>query len=101
MCRRDPPLTWDSFGRALMTRQCTPCHSSLLPADQREGAPPTINFDTYQDVLDHADRIAATAVPDDGTMPPGGGPSAEERAMLDEWLRCEVAADRATLGMAP
>lgn len=26
-------------------------------------------------------------------MPPGGGPSEEERARLGEWLDCQVAAD--------
>ena len=92
-CRRDPPLTWDNFGHGFLTKHCLACHSSLVPEGAREGAPVGVDFDTYGSVLTWADRIAARAVADDADMPPGGGPSVEERANLSEWLGCGVAAD--------
>lgn len=96
-CDRSPPLSWHSFGQGFMGKHCTGCHSSLLPDSHREGAPASVNFDTYADVVAQADRIAARALGDEPTMPPGGGPSAEEQALLAEWLRCGVAEDEPRL----
>lgn len=92
-CAHEPALTWANFGEAYMVQYCDACHASTLPAEKREGAPLGIDFDTYQGVLDFADRVAVRAVPDDADMPPGGGPSEGERANLAEWLDCQVAAD--------
>lgn len=97
-CGREPPLTWANFGEGFMTKHCTGCHSSLLPEPMREGAPVGVDFDTYAAVLDWAPRIEATALGEAPAMPPGGGPGADELALLEEWLACEVAADRAALG---
>lgn len=98
-CARTPPLSWDNFGDGFMTKHCTGCHASLLPEASREGAPLTVNLDTYADVLQWADRVQARAggAGDSGgaDMPPGGGPSDDERARLEEWLTCGVAADAA------
>jgi uncharacterized membrane protein len=66
-----------------------------MGAGDRHDAPLGVDFDTYQGVLDHADRIAVRD--GDGTMPPGGGPSEEEHARLAEWIACGVAADRERL----
>lgn len=96
-CPRDPPLTWESWGEATMVRHCTGCHSSLLPESMREGAPVGVDLDTYAGVLQWHDRIRARSTGEAPTMPPGGGPSAEEVAMLTEWLDCAVAADVAAL----
>lgn len=96
-CSREPPLTWGNFGEGLITKHCLGCHSSLMPAEMREGAPVGVDFDTYEAVIQWRDRIDVRSVPDDGGMPPGGGPSEEERAMLGEWLACEVAEDAAML----
>lgn len=96
-CTREPALDWDNFGHPLMNQYCTGCHASTWPEEKREGAPLGIDFDTYAGVLAYADQIATTAVPDDASMPPGGGPTADERALLGEWLSCGVAADRAEL----
>lgn len=89
-CERMPPLTYDNFGAGLLEQHCTGCHSSLVPEDHREGAPTGVDFDTYEGVLTWAERIEARAVPDGSTMPPGGGPSEEQRALLHEWLTCTV-----------
>lgn len=96
-CSREPPLTWANFGAGFTQKHCLACHSSLLPAELREGAPMGVDFDTYEAVIQWRDRIDARSVPADGGMPPGGGPSEEERALLAEWLACEVAEDAAQL----
>lgn len=92
-CDREPPLTWENFGEAIMTRHCTGCHSSLLPEELREEAPLGVDFDTYAGVLAWADRVRARSTGAEPTMPPSGGPSAEELVMLAEWLDCAVAED--------
>src|SRR5689334_19753871 len=71
-CLRDPPLSWDNFGDAIIGRHCRPCHSVLVREGLRAEAPPDVNFDTYADVQHWADRIQARSV-DTTTMPPAGG----------------------------
>lgn len=96
-CPREPALDWDNFGHGFMVQYCNGCHASTWPEDKREGAPLGVDFDSYAGVIAWADRIEARSVPDDADMPPGGGPTAEERALLHEWLSCAVAADAAAL----
>ena len=96
-CDRHPPLDWDNFGKGLMDKHCNGCHSSLVDRGARKGAPLGVDFNTYAGVLEFSDRIAARAIGEAPTMPPGGGPDPEELARLDEWLRCEVAMDRAAI----
>lgn len=88
-CQRDPPLTWENFGQGWMGKHCTGCHSSLVREDQRNGAPVGVDLDTWPDMLTWAARIEVRAL-EDLDMPPGGGPSEEERALLAEWLECAV-----------
>lgn len=73
-----------------MSTHCEGCHSSLVPTDLREGAPAGVDFNSYSDVLAWADRIMIRSVDSNGGMPPGGGPSEAERALLHEWLVCSV-----------
>jgi hypothetical protein len=101
LCDRGVPLTYESFGQGFLDTHCNGCHSSIISPAQRNGAPEGVNFDTYGGLLQFADRlpprvIDAATDEDDGTqpMPPGGGPTATELAMLHEWLSCEVAKDR-------
>ena len=89
-CLRDPPLSYGNFGKGLMGRHCTGCHSSLLPEGQRNLAPVGVDLDTWAGVVQWGPRIEARSVGDAPTMPPGGGPTAQERAMLAEWLQCDV-----------
>ena len=90
---RDPSLNYANFGEGFMAKHCVGCHSSIQPADLREGAPVGIDLNTYADVITWAERIEARAVDPDAGMPPGGGPSEEERALLNEWLYCGVYPD--------
>jgi hypothetical protein len=102
-CDRSPPLDWHNFGKGFVDKHCNGCHSVLYEGGRRQGAPVGVDFNTYEDVLSWRERIRArstTAVLDTPTMPPGGGPSTEELARLEEWLSCEVAKDAAALGGA-
>src|SRR5512143_1177587 len=81
-------LRYDNFGEPFILNWCHGCHSSSLAAAQRQKAPMTVNFDTVDDVRNFADRIDTVATSSTPTMPPAGGPSSEERAMLREWIEC-------------
>jgi uncharacterized membrane protein len=78
-------LTYETFGAAFVTSWCRGCHSR----DQmmRQGAPEGVDLDTRADVARLAGAIRALAGAG-RAMPPAGGPSAEERALLVEWLDC-------------
>jgi len=80
-------LRYDNFGSPFIINWCRACHSIELPADMRQDAPTDINFDTLGEVRAWSRQIQLTAG-NSTTMPPTGGPSDAERAMLVEWLRC-------------
>ena len=80
-------LTYDNFGAPFVTNWCRSCHSASLIPSMRQDAPTDVNFDTLDEVRTWSRRISLTA----GTtsdMPPAGGPTADERKLLVEWLRC-------------
>jgi uncharacterized membrane protein len=81
-------VDYGNFGEPFALDWCRGCHSSALPADMRQNAPAEVNFDTHEDVLAWKDRILIRAAGAQPTMPPAGGPSAAERALLAEWLGC-------------
>ena len=83
----DSFLRYDNFGSPFIVNWCRACHSAEIPAGMRQEAPGDINFDTLEEIRHWSIRIAVTAGEVD-TMPPAGGPSAGERDMLLEWLRC-------------
>lgn len=84
----DPPLDWENFGAGLLAESCNGCHHSLLPEGERSGAPLGVDFDTLGGALTWKEEILARAAPDDATMPPSGPLSADERALLSEWIDC-------------
>ena len=93
LCVHDPPLTYANFGKAYMDIHCIGCHSVDIPEGHRVGAPIGVDFNTYDDVLDWAERLEARATraySDSVTMPPGGGPTSEELDLFEEWLYCAV-----------
>ena len=79
-------LTYDNFGAAYMTNWCTGCHSAQLPVDMRQLAPIGMDFDTLDEV--HAWSIGVMTTTAQQTMPPQGGPSDDERALLAQWITC-------------
>lgn len=89
-CDRDPPLTYDNFGRGFLGVHCAGCHSALNPDGHRKGAPAGVDLDTYEGLLNWAYRTEARALGDNPGMPPGGGPGPDELARLEEWLQCSV-----------
>lgn len=99
LCGREVQLTYENFGKSFMGTHCNGCHSSIIAPAQRRGAPPTVNFDTYGDILAQVERVEQRVIiaPQEGlpAMPIGGGPTDEELAMLDEWLQCTVYDDAA------
>ena len=83
-------VTWDSWAHGFFLNWCTSCHSSALPEDKRQKAPPSMNFDTYAGVVENAVAIeyrAVTAEPK-YLMPPNGGPDMKERETLRLWIEC-------------
>ncbi len=82
-----PRLTYSNFGEGVLAKHCTGCHSSLIPVEDRRGAPVGVDLDSLSAARQFADRIVARSVEGD-TMPPGGGPSEEERQWLGEWVAC-------------
>ena len=77
---------WEPFAQGYLMTWCTPCHSSEIEGIDRAGAPAGVDFDTWSGAAFWADRIGAASM--DETMPPGGGPSEEDRARIAEWVAC-------------
>jgi len=81
-------LDYGNFGAPFVLDWCTGCHSSSVPAGMRQKAPIDVNFDDAADVIEWKERIRIRATGDKPTMPPAGGPTAEERSLLAEWIAC-------------
>lgn len=81
-------LDYRTFGEPFLLDWCTGCHAAAIPAAMRQMAPIDVNLDTLDSVRRLQDRITARATGAAATMPPAGGPSAAERALLAEWLAC-------------
>jgi len=85
-------LTWENFGEPFLLTWCTPCHSSYLmdigDPNERQDAPVGSDFDGYDHYIDWETKVYERAAAENSQMPPAGGPTAEERAMLAEWIAC-------------
>jgi len=93
-----PEVTYESFAGPFFLDWCTGCHSSALAKGERQEAPLDTNFNTLDGIRSRSDRILEKAV-HTHAMPPAGGPSDEERALLGEWFSC--GAPSSTRGFAP
>lgn len=99
-CDRQPPLTYETFGKGFVEQNCTGCHSSYLTSVQdRNYAPLSVNLNTYADVVAWVDRVDARTLVDQD-MPPAGGISEDTRALVREWLVCSVYPDAELAGVA-
>lgn len=87
-CLPDNGLTASNFGMPFLLTWCAGCHSAQLDADERGGAPVGIDLDTVAGAKEHLLRTYARSTGDTATMPPAGGPTAEERELLADWLAC-------------
>ena len=77
-------LYYENFGENFLRENCQGCHAST--AQDREGAPVGISFDSRADVLTHLPAIISEM--QEGTMPPAGGVPEEEHAAFELWLSC-------------
>lgn len=87
-CPDDSVLTYDNFGGPFMRNWCTGCHNSELPEGERAQATLGVDLETRELIVDWADRVWFRSADANRTMPPGGGPTDEEREQLGEWLAC-------------
>ena len=87
-CDPEAGLTYTNFGDPFLGQWCTSCHSSALPEGMRQKAPVGMDFDSYDGIVGNIDRIYARAADANETMPPVGGPDADARRLLGEWLAC-------------
>lgn len=85
-CDQAPVLTWDNFGAGFLLENCQPCHAS--GADDRHDAPRTVAFDSLERVVILRGAILDQATGPEPPMPPAGGVSDSDRALLEAWLEC-------------
>lgn len=81
-------LTYENFGDPFVASWCRGCHSSEVPVGMRQKAPDDVNFDEVGDVRTWGAQISAKVTGAEPSMPPAGGPSDDERALLAEWIAC-------------
>ena len=93
-CADAVAVSWDEWGQGFFGTWCRSCHSATTP--DRRGAPVGTDFDTWTEVQAQAAAIQQ-AVLDSGTMPVGGGISADDRALLEALLQCGTGGE----GVAP
>lgn len=88
-CPPDSFLDATNFGMPFITTWCTGCHSSDLVGDtERQMAPPEYDFDSLDAIRASMLMVYINAADEHDDMPPAGGPSAEERELLGDWLAC-------------
>ena len=81
-------ITYPTVGKPFMTTWCTPCHNSNLPEEERAGAYTYADFDDYEQVLSHSDRILARIQDTAYPMPPAGGIPEDTLERMVTWLEC-------------
>lgn len=86
ICKDAPTVTWENFGEGFIKEACQPCHATT--AIDRHDAPPTVFFDTEDDVWRWAPQVVDVTTGEAPTMPPQGGVSDEDRYLLEVWLTC-------------
>ena len=83
-------LSWESDIEGIFSNWCTPCHGGQVVGEMRRGAPEDVVLDTAATVRPWAPRIVATALGEAPTMPPAGGTTPDERALIREWIACDM-----------
>jgi uncharacterized membrane protein len=68
------------------TISCNTCHASTLTGASRFGAPPGIDFDTYEAAVLHAEDAARAVFA--GDMPPTARLAAADKEVLYRWSLC-------------
>ena len=92
-CDEAPVTTWNNWGQGFLVQNCNACHAAT--STDRQDAPEDMVFDSPEDVALRKAGILTQATGDAPEMPPAGGVSAEDRARLEAWLRCDFDPDLA------
>lgn len=79
-------ITYSTVGQPYMESWCNGCHSADLPPNMRQLAPANVNFDTLDEIRGQLLPIQMTI--QTGTMPPEGGPNAQDQMLVLQWLGC-------------
>jgi hypothetical protein len=87
-CPTDSTATYDNTGGPFLLNWCTGCHSALLPAGERAGAPLGVDFDTPAGIEAKLLRIYARSADHNVTMPPIDTVPAHERIRIGDWITC-------------
>ncbi len=90
------PPTWDTFARPLLDTWCNACHGSEVEGALRSGAPVDVALDDYVGAVAWGARIAERTYGPTGGMPPSGQISAEDLALLEEWINCGMPGEPST-----
>ena len=70
--------------KPILDLYCIGCHSSQVSGAARNGAPLSVNFDSYEAAS--ANAGAANSRIQAGSMPPGGSVPAADRIVFQLWL---------------
>ncbi|MCG3172159.1 MAG: hypothetical protein GMKNLPBB_00305 [Myxococcota bacterium] len=76
-------ITWELNVKPFVEKHCLSCHSEKNQGPSRLGAPPAVNFSTYEQAKQNAPAGSAAVLA--GRMPPGGIPQGE-RDILQRWI---------------
>jgi uncharacterized membrane protein len=63
-------VTYEGQARAIFAQHCTRCHSLAKAGGDRNGAPASVNFDSFAEAAKSAELALARA--QNGIMPPSG-----------------------------
>ena len=83
----DDGPTWESFAEAFFSDYCTACHAATLSGADRKGAPPAVDYDSYDAAVQNAsgadDRVVTSR-----DMPPSAPfPTNDELDRLAAWVQ--------------
>lgn len=77
-------VTYTAQIQKLVTDNCLGCHSFQKVGLTRYGAPTNSNYDTYDELL--SNLVTVNVSIQAGLMPPGGGMSAADRKLFQDWV---------------
>jgi len=80
----DGGVTYSEHVAPILDGHCIGCHSGYLEGADRNGAPPGVDFDTYEAAVESGD--AANVRIQAGSMPPSGSLSAGDKAIFQAWV---------------
>jgi hypothetical protein len=87
-CAEVPVLDWADVGEPLLLEYCDSCHTATSP--DRQGAPESVTFDTYEQVVTFRAPMLAAIEGDPPAMPPLLTMPENEHALFVSWLECDV-----------